>query len=81
MNSLDLPIPYATLGTMSRISFKVFCLESYSRHRQLPANRVYAIFKSSGVLALIDSDYEDLHGLGIEALMEIFDQYLQGVKI
>ena len=66
---------------MSHTSFKVFCLESYSRHKQQPATKIYAIFKSSGLLALLDSDYEDLHGLGIEALMDFFDQYLQGVKI
>ncbi|MGF7144382.1 hypothetical protein HNQ56_002813 [Anaerotaenia torta] len=64
---------------MSKLSFKGFCIEYYSKHINLPSNEVYALFKKKGLLDLIDTDYDDLHGMGMEYLMQLFDQYL-GVK-
>ncbi len=61
---------------MSNLSFITFCIEFYSQHRQMPGNEVYALFKRRGLLKLLRSDYEDLHGLGMEALMQLFDEYL-----
>jgi hypothetical protein len=34
------------------------------------------MFSESGLLKTLDDDYEDLHGLGWEALMPMFDEYL-----
>ena len=61
---------------MSRLSFQAFCIEFYSRHIQKPSPVVYAMFKESGLLELLKTDYEDLHGVGMEALMQFFDEYL-----
>ena len=61
---------------MSELSFKTFCIEFYSKHIQKPAPEVYELFRASGLLDLLETDYEDLHGMGMEALMQIFDEYL-----
>ncbi|MBC7960689.1 MAG: DUF3791 domain-containing protein [Vallitaleaceae bacterium] len=65
---------------MSKLSFKVFCIEYYSRHIAKPSNEIYTLFEMEGLLALLDSDYEDLHGMGMEYLMQFFDEYLGGRK-
>ena len=65
---------------MSKLSFKAFCIEYYSEHIGKPGNEVYTIFKKEGLLDLLDSDYEDLHGMGMEYLMQFFDDYLGGKK-
>ena len=61
---------------MSVLSFQTFCIEFYSRHIQKPGNEVYELFSRSGLLELLKTDYEDLHGMGMEALMQFFDEYL-----
>ena len=61
---------------MSELSFQVFCIEFYSRHIQKPGPEVYKLFRESGLLDMLKSDYEDLHGMGQEALMQFFDEYL-----
>lgn len=65
---------------MSKLSFKSFCIEYYSQHIGWPSNEVYVLFKKEGLLNLLDSDYEDLHGMGMEYLMQFFDEYLGGKK-
>lgn len=64
---------------MSRLSFKTFCIEHYSHHIQKTSTEVYQIFEQEGVLQLLDEEYEDLHGMGMEYLMQFIDEYL-GVK-
>jgi len=61
---------------MSRISFQAFCVEYYASHVHKTGAEVYCLFADSGLLKVIRDDYEDLHGLGWEALMPMFDQYL-----
>lgn len=63
---------------MSKLSFKAFCIEHYAGHIQRPSNEVYGIFVREGLLELLESDYEDLHGMGMEYLMQFFDEYLEG---
>ena len=62
--------------TLSRLSFKSFCIEFYARHIGSTGVEVYRMFSESGLLKTLDDDYEDLHGLGWEALMPMFDEYL-----
>ena len=62
--------------TLSRLSFKSFCIEFYARHIGTTGADVYRMFSESGLLKTLDDDYEDLHGLGWEALMPMFDEYL-----
>lgn len=65
---------------MGKLSFKVFCIEYYSKHISKPSNEVYTLFEKEGLLDLLDSDYEDLHGMGMEYLMQFFDEYLGGKR-
>ena len=66
---------------MSELSFKTFCIEYYSDHTGRPGDEIYRLFKESGLLNLLKRDYEDLHGLGMEYLMQFFDEYLEGGRI
>lgn len=61
---------------MTALLFQAFSIEFYSRHIQKPSPEVYAMFKDSGLLEMLKTDYEDLHGMGVEALMQFFDEYL-----
>lgn len=61
---------------MSKLSFKGFCIEFYSNYKGISSDEVYKLFKEQGVLKLLDDDYEDLHGMGMEYLMEFIDEYL-----
>lgn len=65
---------------MSVLSFQAFCIEFYARHIQLPSNEVYALFKQAGVLDWLARDYDDLHGMGMEYVMGLIDDYLAGAK-
>ena len=64
------------IHAMSKLSFKSFCIEYYAKHAGITGAAAYALFDKSGLIKTLDDDYEDLHGLGWEALMPIFDQYL-----
>ena len=61
---------------MSKTSFTAFCVEFYANHVGKTGPEVYAEFEKSGLLRELDEDYEDLHGMGMEALMQMFDEYL-----
>ncbi len=63
---------------MSRTSFKTFCIEYYAEHIGESSNKVYELFKREKILDMLDKDYEDLHGMGMEYLMKYFDEYLGG---
>ena len=62
----------------SVVAFQVFCIETYSTHVAKPSNVIYTIFKETGLLDLLKTDYADLHGLGAEALSHFFDEYIKG---
>ena len=65
---------------MSKISFISFCVEYYAEHVNKTSDEVYEIFKKEKLLDLLESDYEDLHGMSMEYLMQMFDEYLKGDK-
>ena len=44
----------------------------------MKSNEVYTLFEKEGVLKLLDDDYEDLHGFGMEYLVRFIDEYLEG---
>ena len=52
-------------------------MEFYANHTGKTGPEVYAEFEKSGLLKELDDDYEDLHGMGMEALMQMFDEYLK----
>ncbi|MBO4511830.1 MAG: DUF3791 domain-containing protein [Victivallales bacterium] len=61
---------------MSKTSFITFCVEFYANHTGKTGPEVYDVFEKSGLLKELYNDYQDLHGLGMEALMQMFDEYL-----
>ena len=61
---------------MSQISFITFCVEYYAQHINKSSDEVYELFKNEQVLDLLESDYDDLHGMGIEYMMQMIDDYL-----
>ena len=63
---------------MSKISFTAFCIEYYAQHIQKPSDEVYRLFKREKVLDLLENDYDDLHGMGMEYIMQMIDDYLGG---
>jgi len=65
---------------MSLLSFTTFCIEFYAEHTNSSGPQVYRKFADSGLLDLLKSDYEDLHGMSFEYLMQFFDNYLKGKK-
>ena len=61
---------------MSKLSFISFCINYYAEHKGKPANEIYALFQKTGLLQLIRDDYDDLHGMGMEYMMQFCDKYL-----
>jgi hypothetical protein len=39
---------------------------------------VYQLFNKAGIMELLKTDYEDLHGMSFEYLNQFFDSYLEG---
>jgi hypothetical protein len=39
---------------------------------------VFKLFEKTGLLDLLDSEYEDLHGMSFEYMMQFIDEYLEG---
>lgn len=65
---------------MSQVSFISFCVEYYAEHIHKTSDEVYALFKREKLLDLLQTDYDDLHGMSMEYLMQMFDEYLGGRK-
>ena len=65
---------------MSKLSFKTFCIEYYAEHTKQSSEKVYEIFKDTKLLDLLDSDYGDLHGMGMEYLMQFLMSIWGGEK-
>ena len=66
---------------MSKISFVSFCIENYADHVNKPSNEIYDLFRKEGLLAMLRDDYEDLHGMGMEYMVQFCDDYLKGAVI
>jgi hypothetical protein len=62
------------------LSFISFCVEFYAEHTDTPGPAVYRRFKQSGLFDMLISDYDDLHGMSFEYLMQFFDEYLEGER-
>ena len=55
---------------MSELSFKVYCIENYAEYKNLSSSAVFEKFLNSRLLKHLETDYEDLHGMGKEYLMD-----------
>jgi hypothetical protein len=65
---------------MSQLSFLTFCIELYAEHKSIASADVYQKFAQTGLLELLKTDYNDLHGMSFEYLNQFFDEYLAGEK-
>ncbi len=61
---------------MSKLSFITFCVEYYAKHINKTSDEVYLYFKQEKVLEFLINDYDDLHGMGMEYLMQMIDEFL-----
>ncbi len=61
---------------MSELSFKVYCIENYAEYKNKSSSAVFEQFSKTKLLNHLKTDYEDLHGMGKEFLMDYFDQWL-----
>ena len=61
---------------MSKLSFISFCIEHYAQHTHKSSDEVYELFKTEKVLDLLRDDYDDLHGMSMEYMMQMIDEYL-----
>ncbi|WP_318662182.1 DUF3791 domain-containing protein [Treponema sp.] len=66
---------------MSVLSFKTYCIENYAEYKNLSSSKVFENFVNSKLLNHLESDYEDLHGMGKEFLMDYFDKWFGEKKI
>jgi hypothetical protein len=62
---------------VSRLSFKVFCIEKYADMKKMPSNDVFRLFAENGILRMLDEDYELLHGHGFEYVVNDIDRILE----
>jgi hypothetical protein len=53
---------------MPRLTFITFCLEHYADHKKTTAPEIYKQFRKEGLLELLKTDYEDLHGMSFKYL-------------
>lgn len=60
---------------MSELSFKTYCIENYAEYKNLSSSSVFEKFLNSKLLQHLKTDYEDLHGMGKEYLMDYFDKW------
>ncbi len=63
---------------MSVLSFKAYCIENYAEYKNIPSSKVFNDFEKTRLLNHLESDYEDLHGMGKTYLMDYFDKWLSG---
>lgn len=63
---------------MSLLSFKTYCIENYAEYKNLPSSKVFKDFEKTKLLNHLESEYEDLHGMGKTYLMNYFDKWLSG---
>ena len=61
---------------MSELSFKTYCIENYAEYKNDSSSKIFDQFDKSGLLNHLETDYEDLHGMGKEFLMDYFDKWL-----
>ena len=62
---------------MSKLSFKLFCIEKYADKKHIPSNEVYKLFEDKGILQMLDEDHEVLHGHGFDYVLCDIEKILE----
>lgn len=57
--------------------FIIMCVELYASYKNKNASEIYSLFKKNGLIDLLNSDYEDMHGMSVNSLNEYFDVSLK----
>lgn len=57
--------------------FIIMCVELYASYKNKNASVIYRLFKKNGLIDLLNSDYEDMHGMSVNSLNEYFDVSLK----
>lgn len=70
-------IVYEVQYSMSRLSFKTFCIEKYADYKGIPSNEAYTLFEKHEILKMLDEDYDILHGFGFEYIVRDIDRIIQ----
>jgi len=65
---------------LSMLSFKAFCIENYAENTKMNSADVFELFEKTGLLEILDSEYEDLHGMSFEYMMQFIDEYLGEIR-
>ena len=58
---------------MSRLSFKLFCIELFADRKSIPSNEAYTLFENNGILQMLEDDYDMLHGHGFDYVIHDID--------
>ena len=66
---------------MSKLSFKLFCIEKYADYKSMPSNKVFKLFEEKGVFEMLNRDYDVLHGFGFEYIVRDIDAFIGGEAI
>jgi hypothetical protein len=62
---------------MSKLSFKLFCIEKYADKHGISSDKAYALFENRNIIQMLDNDYELLHGHGFEYVINDIEQILE----
>jgi hypothetical protein len=62
---------------MSKLSFKLFCIEKYADRAEIPSNEVFRLFAENGILRMLDEDYDLLHGHSFDYIAGDIDKILE----
>jgi hypothetical protein len=62
---------------VSKLSFKLFCIEKYADMKGMPSNEVFRLFEKNGILRMLDEDYDLLHGHGFEYIVNDIGKMLE----
>jgi len=62
---------------MSKLSFKLFCVEKYADRHGIPSNEAFSLFESKDIIRMLDDDYELLRGYGFDFILDDIEQILE----
>ena len=50
----------------------------YADSKSMPSNEVYLLFKKNGILKILDEDYDLIHGMSFQYIIDEIDKMLRG---
>ena len=62
---------------MSKLSFKLFCIEKYADRTGTLSKEAFPLFEGNGILRMLDEDYDLLHEHGFDYIAGDIDRMLE----